>query len=324
MRPQTIGSPLASNRSLSAILLTALWLSEMALAHPSIPTSTDKTPSRIIRRATGTGRSTGTVTANANTGKKGLSLVVIIVIVVAVLGEFYSGQRQCYLLWLSRRLTVLPNIVAFLAIAGVFYWLYRRRSKARKTKALNLPSIGQQYSRPISGSPSQVPGWWQPAADGAETIDSHDHIIVPYSQGGHGYTYGRTLDVPSAGVVAGTRTSVGHPPQVTAVEPGGPFQIPFSAPPPPPSISPSYHTYAEQGERSISNPRDLETIRSGHVYNPTPYTPPANPPGSFQPRPAETTLAYLQPQATGTSTYSSYNPYETSAMTRSTSGHPGI
>lgn len=299
MRPQTIGSPLASNRSLSAILLTALWLSEMALAHPSIPTSTDKTPSRIIRRATGTGRSTGTVTANANTGKKGLSLVVIIVIVVAVL-------------------------VAFLAIAGVFYWLYRRRSKARKTKALNLPSIGQQYSRPISGTPSQVPGWWQPAADGAETIDSHDHIIVPYSQGGHGYTYGRTLDVPSAGVVAGTKTSVGHPPQVTAVEPGGPFQIPFSAPPPPPSISPSYHTYAEQGERSISNPRDLETIRSGHVYNPTPYTPPANPPGSFQPRPAETTLAYLQPQATGTSTYSSYNPYETSAMTRSTSGHPGI
>jgi hypothetical protein len=207
--------------------------------------------------------------------------------------------------------------VSFLVIAGFAYWCYRSRSKSRKNKPLNL-----QSSRPKSGTARQEPDWWRPATDGAATIDSHDHTVVPYDLGGHGYTYGRTLDVPSPTAVPGSRSSVGYAPQVTEQDLGRPFQNPVLASPRQPSISPSYHTYAGQDERTVPHPRELDTIRSGHIYNPEPYAPPTAPPppsGGFQPR--DTNLTYLEPQVTGTSIYS--NPYEVTAMTRSTAGHAG-
>jgi hypothetical protein len=95
MPSQAIGSPLVSPLVLLALLINTFWLSEMAMAHPSTPTSTDRTPSVVLRRATSSRRTTVTVTHTAaadNSTKKGLSLAVIIVIVVVVIGQFEQFQ----------------------------------------------------------------------------------------------------------------------------------------------------------------------------------------------------------------------------------------
>ena len=262
-------------------------LSEMAFAHPT--TSGDK----LHRRATKANRP--------------LSTVVIIVIVVAVIGTYCSPTILSPTA--KSRIPVL-----LLALAAIIYFYYRKRSKSQNNKPVPMNSIGQ--GRPVSTLPRQQGDWWQPPVEAEDNTSSVAHTNAPYSQGGHGYRYGNTLDPASAGGnMAGTRTSVGsHAPHSTEVETDRPFQIPISAnrPPPSPSISPSYHTFA--GEDEQLPPR---------LHNPTPFIrppPPSTnpPPGAFQPRPE---IAYLQPQTTGTSMYSS--PYEVTAMTQSTSGHPG-
>lgn len=186
-------------------------------------------------------------------------------------------------------------LVLVIALGGLIYIWYQRRPKPANNKPVPMPTYGQAPS----GSMRQEPNWWQPSTDGHEVVSSQTHTNVPYSQGGHGYTYGTTLDPASAGAMGGTRTSAtSHAPLTT--EGDRPFQIPIQNSPQP-SISPSYHTHVNEQTRP-----------------PLAYNPPTT--GSFQARPTPP-ANYIQPQATGTSMYSS--PYEVTAMTQSTSGHPG-
>jgi hypothetical protein len=184
----------------------------------------------------------------------------------------------------------------------------------------------------VMGSPNATRGdWWQPEESRNPTVTSQANLRpdAPYALGGQGYTYGTTVDhatsvdhhtsrlsshspiasphSPPPSSRADHRTSVPAGPQ------GEPFQIPlapYNRPRPPPSISPSYHTTATGGDMSIE--------AGGPILPGGQYTPMQPPPLSHQ---RQQTLEPLQPQQTGTSIYSS--PYEITAMTQSTAGHPG-
>lgn len=272
-----------SCRVATSVLLSICWLSEKASAHPAI--FADGNKPHLLRRDT-----------------QVLSAEIVAIIIGA--------------------------IVLILVVAVLLVCCYRKRSRSdevSKRMSVALPIVGQAPPiRPFSGTMRRDGDWWQPTADGGDDMAPHVPKNAPYSQGGHGYTYGSSLRPASASTMVGTRTSVfsnarssvhSHVPQVTEAEPERPYQIPVASPPPPPSISPSYHSHVSQDQNGIRLSHTSSPAQSSLVYTPPTYIPSI----SFQPRPD--IPAPLQPQATGTSMYSS--PYEVSAMTKSTSGHPG-